>query len=196
MWERFCYFGVVGIPRPGGSKSPFPYAQAVNYLPRPADVATPEALLAWLNRKGKDRPVRFGVHVSDASTYGPAWRKAIRKAAACQGLPAPEPGWAYVVRLRFYMPRPKNHFRANGQVKDWAAGLEHTSAPDALKLGRAVEDALTGIVWHDDAASVAIHCSKRYGTRPGVRIWVKRRKSEGKSEGPATVAFQRAQESR
>ena len=42
-----------------------------------------------------------------------------------------------------------------------------------LKLTRAVEDALTGLVWRDDAQVVDEVLSKRYGApeRVEVRVW-------------------------
>lgn len=72
------------------------------------------------------------------------------------------------LHLIFYMPRPKNHFRSNGQLKDWAPQW-HTSRPDVLKLTRAVEDALTGVIWKDDSQIVDEHIEKPYvgtGTHP------------------------------
>ena len=51
----------------------------------------------------------------------------------------------------------------------------HTKYPDLSKLVRAIEDALTGIVWHDDSQVVETHSRKRYaepGERPGAIILV------------------------
>ena|SRR5690606_5165447 len=50
------------------------------------------------------------------------------------------------------------------------------SAPDADKLCRATGDALTGIVYYDDAQVADLHASKRHailGERPGVHIIVR-----------------------
>jgi Holliday junction resolvase RusA-like endonuclease len=38
--------------------------------------------------------------------------------------------------------------------------------PDATKLLRGLEDALTGVVWHDDAQIVSQHVEKRYALGP------------------------------
>ncbi len=46
------------------------------------------------------------------------------------------------------------------------------SRPDVLKLARSTEDALTGIIWVDDAQTVDMHLKKRYGYEPGVRVVV------------------------
>ncbi len=53
----------------------------------------------------------------------------------------------------FYLPRPKS---APKRVAMPA------KKPDASKLLRSVEDALTGIIWHDDAQIVTAHVFKRF----------------------------------
>jgi Holliday junction resolvase RusA-like endonuclease len=64
--------------------------------------------------------------------------------------------------LRFYVRRPKSHYAASGLVRP--AAPEHpTSKPDVLKLARGVEDALTGVVYGDDAQIVTEFLAKRYG---------------------------------
>ena len=73
------------------------------------------------------------------------------------------------VSLTFIMPRPKHHHRANGQLKE-TAPLLHTSKPDVLKMARAVEDALTGVVWKDDAQIATEVLTKRYGEKPGCKV--------------------------
>ena len=44
--------------------------------------------------------------------------------------------------------------------------------PDLDKLVRAVGDALTGSVWHDDAQVISISASKRYGSIEATQITV------------------------
>jgi crossover junction endodeoxyribonuclease RusA len=44
--------------------------------------------------------------------------------------------------------------------------------PDCDKLARAVLDALSGIVYRDDAQVVDIHARKRYGDTPGIECEV------------------------
>lgn len=79
------------------------------------------------------------------------------------------------VELVFFQVRPKGHYgtgRNAGMVKDGAPAYP-CAKPDALKLARAVEDALTGIVWRDDSLIVDERIAKRYGDRARVeiRIW-------------------------
>ena len=68
------------------------------------------------------------------------------------------------VRFDFIMPRPKAHFNSKGDLKP-SAPLYHTTKPDALKLARSTEDALTGIVWADDAQTAMLEVSKRYASK-------------------------------
>ena len=67
--------------------------------------------------------------------------------------------------LAIVRPRPKGHFRSgknSGQLKDDAPDYP-TSKPDSTKILRAVEDALTGVIWRDDSQIVR-HCvSKDFG---------------------------------
>jgi len=75
----------------------------------------------------------------------------------------------------FYRLRPKNHFRTNGQVKPQFENAKPASKPDGLKLCRAVEDAMSKIVYADDSLVCDHRISKRYcenGQRPGVSITV------------------------
>jgi Holliday junction resolvase RusA-like endonuclease len=54
------------------------------------------------------------------------------------------------VNLTFYFPRPKNHFRSNGELKPNAPKW-HTSKPDRDNSDKAILDTLTNLgVWGDD----------------------------------------------
>lgn len=66
-----------------------------------------------------------------------------------------------MVNLTFFMPRPKYHFRRDGTLRDDAPRY-HTTKPDAIKLARAAEDAMTGIIYRDDALTAAITSAKYY----------------------------------
>lgn len=65
------------------------------------------------------------------------------------------------LRVVFHLPRPKGHYGKRGVrpgARQWPA-----VKPDATKLLRAVEDALTQVVWHDDAQVVIQTACKVYG---------------------------------
>ena len=60
----------------------------------------------------------------------------------------------------FYMPRPKSHIGKRGVFP--GAPKYPSVRPDTTKLLRALEDALNGIVWKDDAQVVDQVAQKRY----------------------------------
>ncbi len=71
------------------------------------------------------------------------------------------------LRIVFLRPRPKGHYgtgRNAGKLKASAPEWP-TARPDTLKLARAVEDALTGVIWQDDSQVVAHDLAKRWGER-------------------------------
>ena len=147
---------VPGLPRPAGSKRAVPAydRRAGRYVTKP----TPAGL---------NRPV---VRVlDDADSAG--WRQAV----AAGGIEARREllTGPLSVEIAFMLPRPKSHFTAGGRLKPNARRWPAVR-PDVLKLARAVEDALTGIVWADDAQIVDEHISKRYGVEPGVSVAVRR----------------------
>jgi crossover junction endodeoxyribonuclease RusA len=63
--------------------------------------------------------------------------------------------------LDIRMPRPPSHLRKDGALR-LRAPQHHTSPPDLDKLLRAVMDALTGVVYRDDAQVVRTILSKSY----------------------------------
>lgn len=84
------------------------------------------------------------------------------------------------LELVFMRPRPKAHFGTGAKaniLKDFAATAQPTTKPDSLKLARAVEDALSGIIYIDDSQIVRHEISKVYGVKPGVDIVVRRFKT-------------------
>jgi Holliday junction resolvase RusA-like endonuclease len=79
------------------------------------------------------------------------------------------------------MPRPRAHFGARGLRP--AAPAWPTVRPDVLKLARAVEDALTGLVWRDDSQIVVELLTKQYGEQASCEVLV----AELGSQPAATV---------
>lgn len=71
--------------------------------------------------------------------------------------------WECAVRLdvRLYMPWPKSVKRKY-----------HTVKPDRDKLLRCVQDALTGLIYKDDAQVIDGITSKEYSTKPGADIMI------------------------
>jgi Holliday junction resolvase RusA-like endonuclease len=83
----------------------------------------------------------------------------------------------------FRFQRPANHYRRDGTLKPLNEGLSsatskeaplyHCVQPDWSKLQRSTEDALTGLLYQDDARIVGGSCEKRWcvgDERPGALI--------------------------
>lgn len=68
------------------------------------------------------------------------------------------------VKFDFIMPRRKGDWNSKGDLKP-NAPFYHTTKPDALKLARSTEDALTGIAWNDDAQTAILDITKRYADK-------------------------------
>lgn len=143
-------FTVSGVPKPGGSKRGFIF-----------------------KRKGTGK---LGVSLVDASGQpGKDWRGDVkheaRDAARVYGWEVPHSDQPLMLTLTLWMPRPKSHYRKGGQLKPTAPEW-HTGRPDATKLLRSIEDALTGILWNDDGQVVTQTVQKKYETIPGCEIGV------------------------
>lgn len=94
------------------------------------------------------------------------WTDAIKRVAH-EGYVKPYPKTVGVaVNVIFNMPIPKR------------ATYDYPPRPDVDKLSRAVLDALTGIVYEDDAQVVELIACKQYGDRPGADITIVARRTE------------------
>lgn len=79
-----------------------------------------------------------------------------------------------VMASEFLFLRPKSHYGARGFLKARAPQF-HSVKPDGSKLQRSTEDALTGVLLHDDSRITAGPWIKRYclpEERPGALITV------------------------
>lgn len=111
------------------------------------------------------------VIVTDDSKGSRPWKAQVSDAAA-QAMNGRELlDGPLLLELTFWMPRPKGHIGRRGNVLPSAP---HAPAvkPDLLKLARAVEDALSGVCYRDDAQIVAETLQKAY-TAGGARVEVR-----------------------
>jgi Holliday junction resolvase RusA-like endonuclease len=126
---------------------------------------------------GSKRAVTIGkgsaterVGVIDANKKAAPWKKEITQTAgramAAQGMEML--AGPLEARFTFFRARPKGHVGARGLKP--SAPPYPTTKPDALKLARGVEDALTGVVYLDDSQIVTELLKKRYGTPERVEI--------------------------
>ena len=145
---------VYGKPEPAGSKS--------SYVPLDRNTKQP------FRKNG-----RIVVNTTDANPKSQGWKATVKASAGIQYL-GPVLRGPLAVEFIFYRTRNKGDFgtgRNEGIVKDSAPAYP-TKKPDALKLARAVEDALTGVLWLDDAQIVDEHIGKRFGEEARVEVRV------------------------
>jgi Holliday junction resolvase RusA-like endonuclease len=101
------------------------------------------------------------VIITDDAKRSRPWKQEVAGVAIAEmGERLPYEG-PVVLKVAFWLTRPKGHLRTNGLVKPSAPQFPAVR-PDATKLLRAVEDALTGIVWRDDAQVVTQEVRKLY----------------------------------
>ncbi len=138
-------FTVIGVPQPAGSKRAFPFHK----------------------KNGK-----LGVAVSDSNPKARDWKGAVASEARLHvgdGLPLLEGPLS--VAMDFFLPRPKGHFKKNGELTG-SAPPHPVTRPDTQKLARGTTDALTGILWRDDSQIVVEHLTKYYGEPARVEITI------------------------
>lgn len=130
-------FTAYGVPQPAGSKNGAPFRR-------------------------KDG--RTGVAMRDSNPKAKPWQAIVANAAreAYSGDLLRGP---LSVNMTFFLPRPKGHFGSGKNAAKLRPSAPEYPAkkPDVLKLSRGTEDALTGIVWADDAQIVNEYLTKCYG---------------------------------
>lgn len=120
----------------------------------------------------RHRQGQFGAYTPD-SVKG--WRELIWIEARKHRPPEPHLGPVSVM-LTFVMPRPKSHFRTNGQINPKYADVRHTKKPDADNMLKAVKDELEQIGYYKNDSQIwRIHAEKTWadlGQRSGMNITV------------------------
>lgn len=117
------------------------------------------------------------------------WRAAVSAEAALHWGGRPLLGGPVEVAVQFAFPRPKAHYgtgRNANKLKDSAPEFV-TKAPDLDKLARAIGDALTGIVYRDDAQIARLEVEKVYGHSAGAQIEVRALAVSRLTEGMAAA---------
>lgn len=135
---------VPGRPQPGGSKTAMPVRRGKVYL-----------------HDSNGRPIVNTIDANDKKVR--PWKKAIADVAqyTYHGPPLEGP---LIFEMTFFVHRSKSHFGTgqNARLLKDSAPLFPMSKPDLTKLVRPVEDALTGILWVDDAQIVDQIPRKRF----------------------------------
>jgi Holliday junction resolvase RusA-like endonuclease len=134
-------FWVPGVPQPGGSK------------------------------KGFVNPKTQRVVIVEDCKGNKNWRSSVQGFAivAYKGQPLTGP---LKMTITFIFPRIRGHFGTgkNANILKSSAPKYHTIKPDTTKIIRSTEDAMTGIIWKDDAQVVEQRVRKIYGDNPGAHI--------------------------
>ena len=109
-----------------------------------------------------------------AGKYTKPWMDTVRQAAMKaypRGIIHTGPIGVFV---GFCMVRPKSHFGTgkNAKILKESAPEKPKSKPDLSKCLRAIEDALTGIVWKDDSQVVYSLAGKSYHKKAGAKIQI------------------------
>jgi Holliday junction resolvase RusA-like endonuclease len=145
---RRLSFRVVGKPEPRGSKNAF-------------------------------RTKTGATVVTDANPHSGPWMGVVADAALNamigeDGVVAPVMEGPLGLTVIFTVARPKGHYGTgrNAGVLKPSAPAYPAVKPDTTKLLRGLEDALSGVVWRDDAQVVEQAVAKRYGHPEGAQVIV------------------------
>jgi Holliday junction resolvase RusA-like endonuclease len=113
------------------------------------------------------------VSLVDACKDTKSWQHVVSTAAR-EAYSGPLLRTALVAHFRFYFPRPKAHFGSgkNAAVLKESAPAFLTKAPDALKLSRAVEDSMQGVVYENDSQIVNETIMKEWGEPARVEVCI------------------------
>lgn len=141
-------FTVYGVAQPAGSKRAFALRRNDGSI---------------VTRPG-GAPV---INMVDDAEKGGAWRQEVAKSALlakrAAGLSDVLRG-PLALRVVFHRQRPKGHYNAAGLLSKLGKATPWPSVkPDSTKLVRAVEDALTSVLWEDDAQVVRQSVEKVWG---------------------------------
>lgn len=112
--------------------------------------------------------------VTDQNRKLAKWQEVVRANVMEQRTGALLEG-ALAIVVRFEEVRPKSHYRSGRSTSHLLASgapQRRTKMPDATKLLRAFEDALTGVVWADDSQIVWQLNEKVYGREDVATITV------------------------
>lgn len=165
-------FWVPGEPIPQGSKKAVPV----------------KSHGVWARDRRSGRPI---VSMMDDNPRLKPWREMVERRARAAWGGRPISIGPMIVVATFYFDRPKYHYRTGRFAAELRpdAPMFHLVKPDVDKLVRAIADALTGVVYSDDAQIIQMDPAKRWshahgGARraEGVRILIEEPQRDEDSE--------------
>lgn len=122
--------------------------------------------------QGSKRHVGHGI-MRETNLRLPAWRSLVADAALATNHPLLNQPVSISITFRFL--RAKGHYNKSGLSPSAPAHLTSKQKGDIDKLSRAILDALTGTLLHDDSQVVQLAAHKRYCTpeeKPGALITI------------------------
>lgn len=154
------FFEVQGVAQTAGSKRAFALTRRDGSI---------------IRRPGRDgRPGAPIINVTDDNRRSRGWKETVAWSARRALGQMPLLAGPLEVEFTFFRVRPKSHFLKDGSLSKEGHDTPYPATkPDALKLARAAEDALTGIIWNDDAQIVTEVLRKRWDgcARMTVKVW-------------------------
>lgn len=99
----------------------------------------------------RHRSTMAGVQYTPSDAEG--WRQRVAAAVSADRPPEPHLG-PVTMRLHYFMPRPKSHFKANGDIKPRLHDSRHLSKPDLDNLEKAIKDELQQLGFYRNDSQV------------------------------------------
>jgi Holliday junction resolvase RusA-like endonuclease len=134
------------------------------------------------SKSGFVNPKNGRVIITESCKKSKPWRERVVSCArdAYDGPPVFGP---VCLEVLFRLPRPKCHYGTGKKatVLKERAPYWHTNKPDRTKMLRALEDALTGILWRDDTQVVDGRVGKVYSDTPGALVTIREIEPEAKT---------------
>ena len=129
--------------------------------------------------KGKGGKSTARVHKGGGKKLA-AWEALVKQAAHAAATDRASPVWGrglpLAVTLCFYIRRPLYHYVGNnrdGRPLKPASPQIHTHTPDIDNLMKAVLDACSSILWHDDRQIGRIECTSLYTNDDTPGCWIR-----------------------
>lgn len=126
------------------------------------------------SKRGFLHPKTKKIMIVDSCSRNKPWREHVAAVAYDHkpDIPITKP---IAIHVDFILPRPKSHYGtgSNASIVKRSSPKYHTKKPDTTKLFRALEDALTGIIWRDDEQVIKQYVTKNYGDNPGALVTIK-----------------------
>lgn len=124
--------------------------------------------------KGRPRFARRGKFVQTFTPEKTASYESLVKLAASEAMAGRQPLYGPVSLTVAIQVTPPASWSRKRRSLALGGEMAPTGKPDVSNVLKAIEDALNGIAYADDAQICRIAASKRYAETPGVTVWVRK----------------------